>query len=368
MNPSSFSSKIIASLALAIASAATAWGQASVTTDAVGFNTVSCLSASDTRCSVPFSPETAYTGTISAATTAGVSAGQALLTASGTPAWTANQYANFYYVKMTSGAKDGMFYQVMANGTGDVTVDLAGDTLGVVAGDSFRIHRFWTLSTLFPLATQTTIGASTGNLTTQRRTQVLLPNLTGAGINLAPSRIFFMVGPTAGGFVGTEWREATAGNVQANDTILTPDSYFIIRHPASVATTTFTVAGNVDATSNTTVLNVLSTGKQDNPVTHGRPVDVRLADLDLISSGAFTPSTGNLTLQRRDELLVYDNAVAGINKAASAVYFYVSGTPGEWRKATAGNVNADNDVIGPSQGFVIRKYNSATAPSWKQTL
>lgn len=76
--------------------------------------------------------------------------------------------------------------------------------------------------------------------------------------------------------------------------------------------------------------------------------------------GAFaaSPSPGN----RTDELLVFDNAVARQNKAASAIYYYWSGA---WRKVGAGTTNFDNTpVFTPGAGFIIRKNTGTAAPAW----
>lgn len=336
---------------------------AQVTTEPVGFNSVTCLPGSDTRCSVPLSPEIPFpAGVVSSVSTP--VAGQLTIVPTATaPGWTTNQFASLYYVKMTSGAKAGMFYQILSNTATDVTVDLAGDAAAVVAADGFKICKFWTLATLFPPATQTTIVPSASNSGLARRTEVRFPDLTGTGINLATTRTFFLV--------GTEWREATASNANADNVILTPDSFFIVRHGSSsiVSATTYTVTGNVDLAPNTTGLNTLQAGKQDNPVTHGRPIPVSLANLDLISSGAFAGSNGQGGLARRDELLVYSNAVAGINKAASATYYYDSSS-GNW-KASGSNVISDSVEIGPAEGFVIRKYQTSggsAVVSWQQTF
>jgi uncharacterized protein (TIGR02597 family) len=83
------------------------------------------------------------------------------------------------------------------------------------------------------------------------------------------------------------------------------------------------------------------------------------------------PSLNNLANQRRDELFVYDNAATGINKGPVAAYFYVS-IPGEWRNSLNGNAKSDDDLIQPSQGFIIRKYQSGLSQSdsvlWSQSF
>jgi uncharacterized protein (TIGR02597 family) len=345
-------------LAFAVLAAASTFNlQGQVTTEPVGFNTVTCLAGSDTRLSVPLCPETAFIGTIGTAT---AGAGQATLTSASLPAWTASQFATSYYVKLTSGPKVGWFYQVLSNTSTDLVVDLAGDTLGIVPGDTFRICKYWTLASLFPPATQTTVVVSTNNLPLGRRTEIHFPDTTGAGINLSTSQIFFLT--------STGWKKAVTGFPDASNTILTPDAFFTLRHgnAAIVSATTYTVVGGVDLSPNSTPLATLVSGKQDNPVTTGRPVPVSLAALDLVSSG-FVASTNTLPLGRRDEILVYANEVAALNKSPSAIYFYHNGN---WKKSVTGFPIADTDELPPSSGFLIRKYQTATGGSviWNETF
>lgn len=340
--------------ALAATSVVSSFGQ--VTTEAVGFNSVTCLAGSDTRCSVPLSPETAFVGVVGSAT--GV--GPAVLTPLSNPAWVANQFASYYYVKMTSGARAGWYYQITSNTNADVTIDLAGDSLAIAANDSFRICRFWTLATLFPPATQTTIVASTSTLVSGRRTEVLFPDSTSLGTNLGASSIFFIHGGI--------WKKSGQGNTDFGTQIITPDSFFIVRHGHSsiVASTVYTVVGGVDLSANATPLATQAGAGQDNPVTTGRPVPVSLVDLDLISSGAFVASTSQLVSGRKDELHVYDNAVAALNKSASAIYYYHNGN---WKRSGT-NAISDTVMLAPSEGFLIRKASNGVGGSvtWSQTF
>lgn len=321
----------------------------SAETNPVGFNTVECLPGSDTICGVPFARPAVFQGVVDSTQ---VGTGTLTITPEGTPGWTENDFQTLYMVRIISGTKAGMYYQVSANAAGDVTVDLAGDTAtGINPGDSFRIHPFWTLSTLFPPATQSTIIASTGTLPNQRRTELITPDLQGAGTNLAPLFKYYI-------FNGA-WRKAVSGNPNADNDILYPDSYFIIRHASSLitASTSYVPVGMVELNSVTIPLATHATISQDNFVLSGRPIPVKLKDLDLLSSAAFMASTSTLPNGRRDTLLVFDNAVAQLNKAPSATYYYLSGS---WRKAVSGNPVADDDEILPSHGMIIRKYQTGT--------
>ncbi len=350
--------KLQFTLALIVASASLLSAQ--VATDAVGFNSVTCLAGSDTRCSVPLTAETAFVGVVSSATIP--LAGQLTIVPTATaPGWTSNQFATAYYVKLTSGTKVGMYYQVVSNTATGITVDLAGDTAGIAATDGFKVCKFWTLATLFSPATQTTVVSSLNNLPNGRRTEILIPDMTSSGINLSPNQIFFLT--------STGWKKAVSGFPDASNFILVPDSFFIVRHgnAAITASTQFSVAGAVDLSANTTPLATQPTIKQDNPATTGRPVPVSLQDLDLITTGGFVASLNTLPNGRRDEIHIYDNSIAGLNKSPSAIYFYYNG---HWKKSVSGFPDADSDTIAPSAGFIIRKYQSGTgnSVSWTQSF
>ncbi len=318
----------------------------------VGFNTVTCLKNSDTLCSVPFCQSIDVQDRVSGLPTFPAT-GFATFSPQNLVAWTAGQFVTgHYFVRMLSGPKAGMYYLVAANTSNSLTIDLAGDNFtGVGNNDGFMVCKFWTLATLFPPATQTTIVASLNLLGPGRRTELLLPDTIGNGINLAPTKKYFI---HAGA-----WKEANTGFPLAGNTILLPDSYFIVRHNSAAITnsTTFTSAGHVELNAVSMPLATLPSGKQDNPVSTGRPIPVKLADMDLISSGAFVASDGPGGPRRKDELIVFDNNIASVNRSAAATYFYNSETA-KWHQSTTNFPVADNVEIAPGTGFLIRKYIS----------
>lgn len=332
----------------------------SAETNPVGFNTVECLPGSDTICGVPFARPAVFQGVVN-----GTQAGTGTLTITpvGTPGWTENDFQTLYMVRIISGTKAGMYYQVASNAAGTVTVDLAGDTAtGINPGDSFRIHPFWTLSTLFPPGNQSTIVESLSTAPAGRRTQVLLPDVNGVGFNLAPVQTFFLVTGGAG------WK--LTGGADATNEILFPDTYFIVRHNHATITnsTNFTPVGSVELNDIVTPLATRSAGQQDNFVSSGRPIPVKLSDLDLLSSGAFVQSLSLSPGGRRDLLLVFDNSVSGINKAP-AVTCFANG--GNWYVIDSTGTNLNNDYeIKPSHGVIIRKYANAGSVTsyWKNSF
>ena len=250
--------------------------------------------------------------------------------------------------------KEGSYYTVTANGTNSLTVNLNGDSLGTVAaGTSVSLIPYWTLGTAFPAANAgTSFIASTS--TKARGTQILMPNLTSTGINLSAAAVYF--------FLNGEWVLSTDTANSYNDVILLPSTYFTVRN-ASTATT-FTPSGGVYMNRLTIPLDTASNSQQDNAVAVPRPTTVTLNDLGLIASGAFTPSAS--TKARADQLFLYDNTVASINKSASAVYYYYNGA---WRSANDSSSDYGTTPIPYGVGITIRKAvtsNSITS-FWQNT-
>ncbi len=337
-------------LAASFAAVAPSPLNAQVTTDIVGFNQVTCLANSDTVLSVPFMKQPlAHQGAVG--TTEDVAANRVRVNPTFPGTWTNDQFANAYYVRFTTGNKAGYWYDVVSNSSTGLLLDTNGDTLlgaqGLAAGDKYVLVEHWTLDNLFPSATQTTINVSASNQAGDRKTEILLPNLTDFGVNLPPEGRYFL---TAAG-----WRKDVIGFPAANTTILPPGSTFTVRHNAS-PTTSFTPVGVVLKARDVIPLATSTTTRQDNAVAIQRPVPVKLEDAGL-GGAVFTPSLGHSTFQRRDELFAFDNSVAGLNKPASAIYYNVGGT---WYR-DAGLI-ASNPVANavtafePGSGLVVRKY------------
>lgn len=317
-------------------------------TDPVGAVAITLKGASDTVVAVPLTPAPAYSGLVASAS---AGAGNAYnISVSGTPGWTNGQFSGLFYVRVTSGTKAGMYYTVTGNTPTQLTIDSAGDNLaGLVAGDSFKVFRYWTLGTLFPPASAGTaanpLTPSLGTLSSQRRSQILLPNNAAVGINISPAGSYYFT--TSGG-----WASAT-GNA-ADDVVLWPDSYFIVRQPATVtADVSWVNVGSVVASKLALPLSTTNTGQQDNFLGLTRPIDIRLADLGLETG--FVESLGTLSSQRRDLLLVFNNELAAFNKAPSQSYFRFNGN---WLSVASGTPIANDVILKAGSGFMVRKYQT----------
>ncbi len=256
--------------------------------------------------------------------------------------------------------KEGSYYTVTANGANTLTVNLNGDSLSTVAvGTSVTLIPYWTLGTAFPVSDSgVSYVASSGTTSFTRKTQILLPDMTSAGIDLAASAIYYNYN---GG-----WRvSGSDGSASYDDTILPPSSYFTVRN--STVATTFTPAGGVYMNRITAPLDTQSSSAQDNAVALPRPIAVSLNDLGLITSGAFKSSNGTTSFSRTDSLLAYDNTQAGTDKSPSAIYFYYNNG---WRlSGTDGTADYGATTLPLGTGFTIRKApaTSGATSFWQNT-
>jgi len=303
---------------------------------------------SDTYVSLPFMRPAAVSMIISSVSVNTISV-------SGSPNWLTNQFVyaaavqtNTYYARFASGALEGHLYPISANGNNTVTLDLGTDSLATaVSGDAILIEPYWTLATVFPNGKGVNISPTLGN----RNSEVLIPDLVNAGINLSSSKIYF--------FHNGLWKIVGQGNTDHGTDILQPNAHFIIRH--NVATNTTLIAlGNVVGEKMAVPLRAYAGNRQDNTIGLARPVTLSLDASQLVSGGGFASSP--LPGTRTDELIVFDNVAVQHNKSAAAIYYYWSGG---WRRVGAGATLVGTDpVFAPGVGVIIRKNTNNAASLW----
>lgn len=357
-----------------------------VETDPAGFVTVNLAGNSDSYVYIPFKRSPAFVGMAASLANNGTydpgesftdnvtvngtwDAGEPftdtnnVVSLAGTPAFTVNQFvyvagtqSNRYYAFLKSGTRAGMYYTVVSNSSTSITLDLAGDdlaTAGAITGTtSLEVIPYDTLGTVFPGGAGVNPSSSHSLLT--RQSEILIPNLAAAGIDLAsPVSYYYFSG------AGPGWRKAGAPTIVANDTVLTPDVFFIVRHNVSTSTS-LTFTGTVQMSTLATPVGTIAVSQdQDNAVALPFATEMSLAQLKLYESGAFAGSSSHSLLNRQDQVLVWDNSVIGKNKGSGISYYYFTETSGVgrgWRKSGVPNVIANDDVvIGPTKVIVIRK-------------
>jgi uncharacterized protein (TIGR02597 family) len=321
---------------------------AELVSEPAGYYKLTFLGNSDTIVSIPFARPAKASGVVN-------SVSGNVVQVQGVPNWTSNQFvyaagvqSNTYYLRFASGAKEGYYYPITGNDTNALTLNLGSDTLSAVTqNDRLSVVPYWTLGTIFPDGRGVFPSPSSLN----RPTEVLLPSLNGTGINLSASKIYY--------FNAGIWKQIGQGSANKNDDAFPPNTYMIVRH--NVATnTTLKAMGAVIVPKIGLPLRTSAATKQDNYVGLARPVPVSLNASGLDSGGAFSVSSS--TLNRTDELLVFDNTTTNKNRSASAVYYYLSSG---WRRVgTNSTFVGTNEVFTPGTGVIIRKTTNNITPVW----
>jgi uncharacterized protein (TIGR02597 family) len=308
----------------------------SVVTDPVGFTTTSLLGNSDTYISTPFTRVPEFIGATSVAASANS------LTVAGTP-WTTNQFVyggaqhNHYYVLIgpcnVNPPREGHTFAVTANTSNTLTVFTSADDLtGIAANTQITIIPNWTPATLFP-ASDATVSFTPTTSPPTYKTTLRIPNHSAAGINLAYAAEYYF---------NTVWRR-TDNNADASDDPLIPDGYLVVRNANGAPTLPLTNLGSVLMKKLAVPLMTQPAQQQDNPVSILRPLDVAL------NASGLNPGDGSFGAN--DQLLLFNNAQAGLDKAPFATYIYSGG----WRLSGDNVTDHGADVIPMGTGFIIRK-------------
>jgi uncharacterized protein (TIGR02597 family) len=316
---------------------------------------------SDALISVPFHEATEFEGAV-----VGAPVGNTI-TANNTISFPVNGYTNQYFVRFTSGAKEGLWSTVIANGANTLTLEDAALVAGVMSGDTFVLQPHQTLNSLFPASLQGTSFIQSPSASI-RRTEVLALNLNGIGINKSSVASYYYINQ-AGTNVG--WRLVAASPAQLVDvghTVIPPGSYMILRNKGVTNTLVCLPAGTVEFGKVGRTL-ITRSVQNDYYVSSERPVDLTLNQLGLGGTAAFQSSPSPSI--RRDTILMFDNDATGQNKSASATYYYINqaGTNVGWRlvaPAPASLVDVGDDIlVKAGQGFILRKATgTASTNDW----
>ncbi|MGI9172853.1 MAG: TIGR02597 family protein, partial [Chthoniobacterales bacterium] len=330
----------------------------SVTTDPVGFMTDTQLAGSDTFVSLPLIRPPAFLGGIQ-------SAAANTIAVPGNP-WTASQFvyasgsqSNHYYALVgpagSPNPKEGHAYPIVSNTTNAITVDLGQDSLvGIPTSAQVSIIPNWSLATVFPLSDQGVSFTATAS-SSQYKTQIRVPDVSTSGINLPYTTYFFSnnVDGTSGN-VG--WRSVGDNTTDHGDDPLLPDSHFVTRNLNGAPTLPLVNLGSVLQKKFTTPLITSASTMQDNPAAILRPLDVALNATGLNRvDGSFGPN---------DQLLLFNNAVPGYDKAPSAIYVQTAAANGPWRLSTDPVNDRGSDLIPAGTGFIVRKAVSDGQPKF----
>lgn len=326
--------------------------QTTATTDPVGFMTIPTPTNNDTIIAAPLTKPPVFQGAVS-------SRSNFVITVNPSPNFS-NLAATPHYVQPVTGPQAGYLFDVATNTSNSITlVDNGVTPTGLDPSNTFKVVPYWTLGEVFPATDQNISFTPSGATGPSRRTQVLLPNITGTGINRAPASFLFFVTNAADPTnpAVSYWRSASTGTTNMNGTVLLPDSYFTVRNPTNAGTNlSVTIAGNVNTGAASVQLDSVAGIANDNYVSLGRPTDITLNDLGLVQSGAFLQSLNATGPGRRDQLLVISNSAPGINKAPSVFYYYI--TNAGWRSTATGTNDVGTNVIPAAIGYIVRKVSN----------
>ena len=308
--------------------------QAQVSTDPVGFVSVTVPAASDAALGAPLGRAAEYQGVIQSIT-------GSTITVAGTPGWATNQFVyaagtqpKTYFVRVDSDSKEGLILPITANGTNtvDVTFPAGEDLTGVLTnaangtGSSISIAPYWTPSTLIT-------GVVAG-------TQILRYPTSTAGINLSSAATYL--------FNGTSWFQ---GATNVNDATFAIGEGFVLRNNSASAQT-ISITGSVPMSGHRTRLYTLAPStSQDQRIFYNSPVPEIIGNVFPVSSLA----TG-------DRLLAFDNAASGKNKSSSVTLLWNGSA---WFQG-ATNVTTTYQLQ-PGSSYIFRKNQtgaSAASVSW----
>ena len=332
---------------LAIASLFIFSSLSAVETDPVGYVTTTAADGSDTFIGLSLTEAVALASSASDVTGSIVSTGSTLVE---------DAYNNTHYLLFTTGAQEGQWYEISDTTTS--SVDLGEDVaaLGATASDEFKIIKFWTLGELLP----STSGFAVSTNAFVPVAEVLLNNLTAAGVNLSSSASYFYHDGSSG-FLVAGWYQS--GTLAASNSIaLSPETYFTVRNQSG-SDFDIVVSGAVpvDVVGSTVSSETFT---QDNQLVNPYPSGLSLDDSALAavvnaSTNVFVPG---------DEVVLFENTGTGLNRSSVASYFYHDGSSGflgaGWYQS--GSLTASGSVEIPAGGaFWIRKAaGSAQVAEW----
>ena len=258
-----------------------------VTTDPVGYVTISCLGGSDTVTSVPLAQTTAITSAV-----ASVDSASSQITIDQSDLGV-DAYQDSHYVRFGAGsALEGAKMTITSNTADTLTLQVqSGYNLGdAVADDVVEIIPHITLSDLFSSVSSLPDG-----------TEVFYFDSATGGINKSSSGGYVYYSPT--------WYDAgTFANVDG--AVLLPDEALIVRVPGDAANDfDIITTGAVPTVGYSFPIVTVGSGQNDNFVSPQIPGELPLSTL-------FASATDG------DEILIFDNTVRGINKSSSGGYVY----------------------------------------------
>jgi len=273
----------------------------------------------DVTVAIPLDKPAAFAGTVASV------AGN-VITISGTPALGTFTGTPPYIAKLESGAKGGLNGLITANTANTVTIAVPpGDSLtGVLAGDAITIRPAWTVKGALGSAVPA-------------GTQLLGFSGVTPGINLAADIVFE--------WDGANWIDTNSFDPADNAVLYTGES-FVVRNPTGTPISSLVISGEVPTSNSRVIISKFNPGVgQDNRVAFVSPVGEVIG-----SSGLSGISAAG------DQILIFNNNSAGINKASSNVIEYDGSA---WIDTNSfDDVTTTFQLVG-GNGYVLRRVGAA---------
>lgn len=298
----------------------------------IGAVAITVPSESDVMVALPFKQEKAAGGTVASVSGAEATLGSSTLAEGLYDVPDGSHSTHYLYVE--DGALEGRHFDIRGNGAS--TIQLSTDELTGLVGASISIRSHWTLGSLFPEG----VGYVEEEQAGLRQVEVVLPEVASIGGGLAANRIFY--------FFDGVWQEVgkpiveNQSSLGANGTIVSPGSAFVVRNNGSDDIDYF-FFGEVEYGPLAIPL-VSNTDTVDNFVAVGRPLGIKLSELELESSGVFGSE---------DRLLVYP--MDGGKNVSPTIYRYNSGWEVEADGGAFQSVDATQITFSAGQGIAVRK-------------
>ncbi len=311
----------------------------------IGFNKVTCAAAADTLISVPFHLKPEFVGVLSAAPTdatgGSVEAGENIVIEVSGTSWTNDSFVGSHFVRFTSGAKDGYYFEVFANTSNTLTLDSNGaDLIGIALADQVSLIPHNTLGNLFPDGNG--VNPSTSGFI--RNTEIFFPSAA-IGINKGSAATYFY------NSTSSRW-ESFPPDGNKDNVVVSPHSVMIVRN--NTGETQICFSGRVPSAKHAVQIDI-GTAANDVFFSIDRPIPVSLEDSGLEVGGAFATSANGFV--RADELFVLSSGQK--NAGAAKIYFLVTPVDGGdsgWRLFPNPTNDVGSDVVfEPGEAVIIRK-------------
>lgn len=321
----------------------------SVSSTPVGYLTYTVNANSDLKLGIPMEQASSFSGSVASIAAGTIDAGSTV----------GDLTSSAHYVKLTSGALSGQWYQVTGASGSSITVaeDLAA--AGVSADDTFQVTPFWTMDTLLASG-----GGVPGSPDIFNATALVLtfdPSAVGTNLSTAASYLYY-----TGSLAPEGWYDSSA-LTPAGSVVINPDTYIQIRNTTS-SSVDVVVSGTVPSSGVALPVVSRSSQQQDNLVYNPYPTSITLGTSNLYESGAVagSPDIFNPT----DLVLVYPSNQSGLNSATSASYLYYTGSlaPEGWYDSSALSPAGDVAIEEGAPVIIRKAAGSDSTTTWSSDL